>query len=300
MTKKVVVTGGAGWIGGWVVRELVERGYQVVVVDQKQPGEQQRVPGVRYRTGDHERLGDLVEVFHGATAAIHLSAIAAPGRYPNDYVFRTNTLGTYSAAEAAIICGLRALAAASSINVLGFGYRTHDFAPDYLPVDENHRLHAQDPYSLSKICDEQTLAMAHRRTGGALRTVAIRPSGVMRPWQYKDVAERLGREPTTGGRSLFTYTDPRDLAILFRLAIESEHPEAACVAVFANQVDSLAAAPLREVFPRAYPGTEHLPGLDCMTGTEAGVTCALANRLFGWQNVRSWRNPADHLPPPAA
>ena len=155
---RVAVTGGAGWIGGWVVRELAQQGHEVVVLDRQLPpdqttrrGAQPRVPGVRYRIGDHERLADMVEVFHGCEAAVHLSAIASPGTYPNPTVFGANIMGTFNACEAAYLSGMRALALASSINTLGFGYRTHEFAPQFAPVDETHPNLPQDPYGLSKL-----------------------------------------------------------------------------------------------------------------------------------------------------
>jgi nucleoside-diphosphate-sugar epimerase len=307
VAEKIAVTGGAGRIGGWVVRELVEHGYDVVVLDRNPPPEAQnargvlpRVPGVRYRVGNHESLSDVLEAFHGCARAIHLSAIPSPDTYPNTHVFHTNVQGTFNACEAAALLGLRALALASSINTLGFGFRTHPFPPQFMPVDETHPNLSQDPYGLSKLVGEEIAAAIHRRTAGELRVVSIRPSGVMRPWQYANARERIERDPTAASRSLFSYTDPRDLAVLFRLAVESDHPEAACTAVFAVQDDSFAIRPVREVLPLAYPGTERLPGLDQLGGTQSGVSNALARRLFGWTPTRSWRSPADHLPPPAA
>ncbi|HEX2032894.1 MAG TPA: NAD(P)-dependent oxidoreductase [Chloroflexota bacterium] len=307
MAKRVAVTGGAGWIGGWVVRELQAHDYEVVVLDRSLPpdepgrrGLQPRVPGVRYRIGEHERLGDVLEVFHGCEAAIHLSAIPSPGAHPNPQLFQTNVMGTFNACEAAALLGLRALAMASSINTLGFGYRTHAFAPQFMPIDETHPNLPQDPYGLSKLVGEEIAAAIHRRTAGQLRVVSIRPSGVTRPWQYAGAAENLRERPTAGERSLFSYTDPRDLAVLFRLAIESDNPEAACTAVYAVQDDAWADRPVREVLPMAFPGTESLPGLDKLDGTQSGVSNAQARRLFGWNPQRSWRNPADHLPRPGA
>ena len=110
MAEKIAVTGGAGWIGGWVVRELVEHGYDVVVLDRTLPPDAQnargvlpRVPGVRYRVGDHETLSDVLEAFHGCARAVHLSAIPSPGTYPNTQVFQTNVQGTFNACEAAAL-----------------------------------------------------------------------------------------------------------------------------------------------------------------------------------------------------
>src|SRR5919199_462227 len=269
MAEKIAVTGGAGWIGGWVVRELVEHGYEVIVLDRTPPPEEQnargvlpRVPGVGYRVGNHESLSDVLEAFHGCARAIHLSAIPSPGTFPNTQVFHTNVQGTFNACEAAALLGLRALALASSINTLGFGYRTHEFPPRFMPVDETHPNLPQDPYGLSKLVGEEIAAAIHRRTAGELRVVSIRPSGVMRPWQYAGAEERFETNPAAASRSLFSYTDPRDLATLFRLAIESTNKEAACTAVFAVQDDSFANRPVRDAPPPAYPGPEGLPGLE--------------------------------------
>ena len=65
---KVIVTGGAGRIGGFVVQELAQAGHEVVVLDRNLPRE--RVDGVRYRVGDHEDLGHIVELCAGAGAHI--------------------------------------------------------------------------------------------------------------------------------------------------------------------------------------------------------------------------------------
>ena len=123
------------------MRELVEHGWTVTVLDRERPphqptprGLQPAVPGVRYRIGNHENLGDLVEVFAGCEAAIHLAAIASPGTFPDTTVFTTNVVGNFNACEAAAVLGLKSLAMASSINTLGQGYRTHLHLPDFVPV----------------------------------------------------------------------------------------------------------------------------------------------------------------------
>ena len=49
MARKVAVTGGAGWIGGWVVRELREHDYEVVVLDRSLPGMEARYEREQFR-----------------------------------------------------------------------------------------------------------------------------------------------------------------------------------------------------------------------------------------------------------
>lgn len=305
MVRRVAVTGGSGWIGGWVVRELVEHGWRVTVIDRDRPPHQATprgilpaVPGVHYRLGNHENLGDLVEVFAGCEAAVHLAAIPSPGNHPDTQVFTTNVIGNFNACEAAAVLGLRALAMASSINTLGQGYRTHLHVPDFMPVDETHANRPQDPYGLSKLLGEVTAEQIHRRTAGRLRVVSIRPSLVARPWDYPHLAARFAERPLDGERAFYSYSDPRDLAVLFRLAIESENPEAACTEVYGVQDDSWGLRPTRELIAEAYPGTDQIPGMATLPATAAGITNARAKRLFGWAAQRSWRNPEDALPNP--
>ena len=101
---RIVVTGGSGRIGRFVVAELQQAGHTVVSFDRIAPP--QRVVGVAYRLGDHEDLGQLVEVCASADAIVHLAAIPAPGAHPSATLFRTNTLGTFNVHEAAMLLGV--------------------------------------------------------------------------------------------------------------------------------------------------------------------------------------------------
>src|SRR2546428_5606621 len=152
---KIVVTGGVGKIGQWVVKELVgnsERSHEVVVFD--------RVPGlasgpfqqgpIRYWMGDTLDLGQVMGILAGADAVIHLAAFPAPRFVTDDVTFRTNVLGTFNVHEAAWRLGIRRVVSASSSAAMGWVYREHDFLPEYLPLDENHPMAPQDSYGLSK------------------------------------------------------------------------------------------------------------------------------------------------------
>ncbi|MBM2809794.1 MAG: NAD-dependent epimerase/dehydratase, partial [Chloroflexi bacterium] len=152
---KVVVTGGVGKIGQWVVKELTtnsEQSHEVVVFD-RVPGPQQgpfQQGPVRYLMGDTLDLGQVMGVLAGADAVIHLAALPAPGFTTNDVTFRTNVQGTFNVHEAAWRLGIRRVVSASSTAALGWVYRERDFLPNYLPLDEDHPLAPQDAYGLSK------------------------------------------------------------------------------------------------------------------------------------------------------
>lgn len=277
---RIAVTGAAGRIGGYVVREL-RPDHEVIGFDRALPA--QPVAGVTYIRGDHADLGQIYGLLAGRDAVIHLSAITHPNADPPEVVFGHNILGTYNVAEAAATLGLKTIVHTSSINVLGFGYRHRDFNPEYLPIDEEHPNRPQDPYSLSKLAGEEVVATVHRRTG--IRAISIRPPAVIHPEQYPTLPERAA-DAARGQRGFWGYVDVRDLARGFRLAVENQ--TLACESFFIFAADSLATEPLCDLVPRFYPGAEAMAA--GLTGTQPGISIDKARRLLGYEPRHSWRD----------
>jgi nucleoside-diphosphate-sugar epimerase len=278
---RIVVTGGAGLIGSWLTRELVAHEHEVTVFDRVKPAELPK--GATYKLGDHDDQGGLYDVLRGHDAVIHLSAIPAVYYHPQPLVFRTNVLGTYYVAEAAGRLGLRIMVTASSINALGIGMAERKMEPLQIPIDETHPLRPQDAYSLSKVIDEQTVAALHRRTG--LRTIAIRPPLVAWPERFPSLIADLA-DPGLRHRVLWSYVDVRDLAVGFRLAVESQGVEQDAFFIVAD--DALAREPLAELMPRYYPSTGEMAKV--LTGTRPAVVNERAKRVLGFQPRWSWRD----------
>lgn len=279
---RVVVTGGSGRIGRWLVKELAPR-HDVTVFDRILPPEE--TAGVAYKLGECEDLGAVYDVLRGADAVIHLAAIPSNRHHPYPTVFRTNVVSTYNVGEAAGRLGLGKIVAASSINALGIPMAEREMAPLSLPIDEEHPRWPQDAYSLSKLIDEETLAALHRRTG--IKAIAIRPPLMLWPDRLDDTAirQRLD-DPARSYRVLWTYCDIRDLVTGFRLALENEMVENETF--FITAADALAREPLAELLPRFYPGTEQMATV--LTGTSPAVVSTKATRLLGYEPTRSWRD----------
>ena len=283
---RVVVTGGSGRIGRWLVRELVGRDHEVLVFDKTVPPEP--TPSVAYKLGECEDLGEVYDVLRGADAVVHLAAIPSNQRHPYPTVFRTNVVSTYNVGEAAGRLGLRKIVAASSINALGMSMAEREMTPLALPIDEEHPRRPQDAYSLSKLIDEETLKALHRRTG--IKAIAIRPPLMLWPDQLEatNIPARLD-DPALSYRVFWTYCDVRDLVQGFRLALEDETLERETF--FITAADALAREPLAELFPRYWPGTEQLAS--GLTGTSPAVVSTKAMRLLGYQPTWSWRDSTD-------
>ncbi|MCC6178666.1 MAG: NAD(P)-dependent oxidoreductase [Chloroflexi bacterium] len=287
---RVVVTGGSGRIGRWLVRELLPS-HEVTIFDRIPPSE--LPPGVQYKLGQCEDLGEVYDVLRGHDAVVHLAAIPSNKLHPYPTVFRTNVVSTYNVAEAAGRLGLRKIVAASSINALGIPMAERPFAPAYLPIDEQHPRLPQDAYSLTKLVDEETLGAIHRRTG--IPAIAIRPPLILwpdLPDGGNQLSERLA-DPSLSKRPMWVYCDVRDLVSGFRLALENETVEHETFFITAD--DALAREPLAGLLPRYVPGTEAMAA--GLTGTSPAVVSTKAKRLLGYQPRYSWRDyPTDGSP----
>ena len=276
---RLLVTGGGGRLGRWVVKELLSD-HEVVVA-----GLEETLPpdagwlGVRYEQADLTDAEAVARVAEGAEAIVHLAAFPSPiGREPED-VFANNLISTYNVVEAAIRQGARKVIYSSSGSALGFAFSVRDMVPDYMPIDEEHPLRPQDAYGLSKWLGEEILQAATRRTG--IRTIVLRPTNVVGP---EDYAERVPRMLKDGSGTL-SYVDARDFARAVRAALDDtgiEHDR-----FFITADDAMSREPLSVAFPRRFPGSEAIcAGLE---GIEGPISCAKAKRVLGFRPQFSWR-----------
>jgi nucleoside-diphosphate-sugar epimerase len=289
MTKKILVTGGAGMIGGYVVAELVRSGHEVVVMDQSRPDEP--VAGVRYRLANHEDLGEVVALCPGMEAIVHLSAIPAPRTHPDSLVFRTNIMGAFNVHEAAVIAGVPLVVSASSQSAYGFAWQHRPFYPRYLPLDEAHPDLSQDAYGLSKMVGEQIAHAYHRRCD--LRVCSIRPPLVVRPDLYQTQVRGHIAAPERWSETLYAYVDVRDLAAAFRLVVEA--PAGVIQDEVFNVVadDALATEPLAELLPRVDPVLGSMAA--GLVGRQSLISAARIRQVLGWQPAFSWRDVLDDV-----
>ena len=156
---KVLVTGGAGYIGSHTVRELVERGYDVVVLDTLELGSKQAVGNAKLYQGSitDDALLDRIFTQEKPDAIIHFAAYKAPGesmRMPGKY-FRTNVNGTLSLLEAMVHHNVHSIVFSSSCSIFG--------TPQTLPVAEDAPFHPESVYGESKLMCE-TLLKWYSRT----------------------------------------------------------------------------------------------------------------------------------------
>ena len=136
--KKVVVTGGSGKLGQFVIRDLLERDYCVLNLDRVVPREKLSMTW----QVDLRHAGDLFEAMRGAHGIIHLGAYQAPNLAPDAETLSNNVSATYNVLRAAADMGVKRVVLASSTAAFGFIYATKLWAPKYLPMDEDASIHA--------------------------------------------------------------------------------------------------------------------------------------------------------------
>jgi len=276
---KVVVTGGSGMLGRWVVRHFVEQGYDVLNVDTRRPDE----PVCKTLLANLENLGETYGALSGADAVVHLAAIPAAHIYTPEVTFRNNVMSTYNILEAAAGLGIRKAVIASSESSYGIVFAVHPPAPQYVPVDENHPQLPEDSYGLSKVVNEKTAEMFHRRTG--MQVVSLRLGNVIPPEWYERFPSFINR-PEERDRILWSYIDTRDAASACRLAIETDGLGAVALNIAAD--DSSMAVRSRDLLTARYPGVTDIRAP--LEGHETLLDNAKAKRLLGWQPVHRWRD----------
>jgi UDP-glucose 4-epimerase len=150
---KLLLTGGAGYIGSVVSRRLIEQGHDLVVFDSLERGHRGAVaPEATLVVGDlrnSEDIGDALEAdFDGV---LHFAALALVGEsveHPERY-YRTNVLGTLNLLEAMVTHGVPRLVFSSTCAVYG--------QPDVVPIAETAPPRPQNAYGASKLAADHLI-----------------------------------------------------------------------------------------------------------------------------------------------
>jgi nucleoside-diphosphate-sugar epimerase len=171
MTRKIVVTGGEGFIGSNLIERLVAKGFEVHSVDNTvRP--HMRIQGANYHTEDILDFSALKQLFARADVVFHMAALPSV----QDSIDRpietaeTNIMGTQYVFEAAHLAGVRRVVFSSSSAIYGDqgGPHQEDMKPSPL-----------SPYAAHKLAGE-TLAAMYSKTFG-LETVSLRYFNVYGP-----------------------------------------------------------------------------------------------------------------------
>ena len=176
---RTLVTGGAGFIGSHLVDALVERGDDVVVLDNLATGRATNVTRqAKFVEGDVSQPDDVMEAIAGCEVVFHQAALGSVPRSvarPLD-TDRANVHGTLTVLAAARETGVQRVVLASSSSVYGGAAQ--------VPTPENLELIPRSPYAVSKLTGEHYSRVAWELHG--LQTVCLRYFNVFGPRQRPD------------------------------------------------------------------------------------------------------------------
>lgn len=233
---KILVTGGAGYIGAITAKELEKVGHQVLVYDHffsHSPTKLGHTPYVKGGLLDARTLGKTLSSFH-PNIVMHFAAYIQMGESvvnPRKY-YDNNLLGTLSLVEAMIKTGCHKLVFASTAGVYGNSVA--------VPIPEDHQKEPQNPYGETKLAAERILKWYDQAYD--FKSISIRffnaagAVGELGEDHHDEshiiprviAAQQAGREftlfgndyPTPDGTCVRDYIHVLDLAAAFRLAAE--------------------------------------------------------------------------------
>jgi nucleoside-diphosphate-sugar epimerase len=281
---KIAVTGGSGKAGRVIVRDLHERGHEVLNIDLR-PSPESWSPDapIPFLLADVTDFGQALEALSGGSTlpgielVVHLAAIPSPAHATADQVFRTNITATHAVFSAAARLGLRRVVWASSETTLGLPF---DRPPDYAPVDEAH-VYPETSYALSKVLGEEMARQFNRWHGTTI--VGLRFSNIMVREDYQRFPS-FWDDPHARKWNLWGYVDESHVAESVRLALEADIDGTDSFIIAA--ADTVMKRPSRELMAAVFPG---VPVADQVSGTDTLLDIARARSVLGYEAAFSWR-----------
>jgi len=151
--NSIIVTGGAGFIGSHLVDALLEKGYEVIILDNFSTGRLKNLDHVADKVHlvecDVSQAGKWQDLFKGVDRVFHLAALAdiVPSiEKPDDY-YQSNVNGTFNVLEACRKYNVEKIVYSASSSCYGI--------PDEYPTKETAEIRPQYPYALTKYLGEQ-------------------------------------------------------------------------------------------------------------------------------------------------
>ena len=152
---KIVITGGAGFIGSHLVKKLLDKKYEIIVVDNFSTGRQSNVKEFKNKIkivkADISRKGSWTKYFKNVKAVFHLAALAdiVPSIQNPEKYFESNVLGTKNVLNTCILNKIPKIIYSASSSCYGI--------PSKYPTTENEKIDPRYPYALTKRIGEEMI-----------------------------------------------------------------------------------------------------------------------------------------------
>lgn len=282
--SKVVVTGGAGFIGSHLARTLVKEGHDVHIIDvtSTPPLPEWKIPGATYHIADVRNRAQLAPLFEGTEWVFHLAALPRV-QYSIEHPVEThevNVDGTLAVLDTAHAAHVKRVVITSSGSVYG--------DTDIVPIAEDAPIMPKSPYALHKYISE-LYGRVYADVYG-LSTVSLRPFNIYGPHSDprgpyalvvgKFIEQRREGKPLVmfgEGTTTRDYVHVEDLARAYLLAATSgKVGKGEAINIGGGKEISV-----REIAALVGGEVEHLPAR--LEPARACADITLAQELLGWQ-----------------
>jgi UDP-glucose 4-epimerase len=286
---KVLVTGGAGFIGSHLVHGLLDRGDRIRILDNLSTGSKANLAGldVEFIEGDIRDATVVQESMKDVDAVFHLAAFISVAGSMEDPLtcYAANLNGSLNVLMQASQAGVRRVVLASSAAIYG---------ESESPVAENHPSRPQSPYAASKLAMEQAAHLFSHSFN--LETVCLRFFNAYGPRQSPDspyaaaipkfIQAMLAGEPATihgDGRQTRDFVYVRDLVEAMLLAVDGDSIDGRVINIAGGK--SVPINELVEILQRFFPETPDPvfapPRQGDLRFSEADIS--LAERALGYR-----------------
>ncbi|CRG91028.1 hypothetical protein PISL3812_08076 [Talaromyces islandicus] len=292
MGRLVVVTGGSGQIGRYVIEQLLSHGHSVLNLDlMPGPNTVHTIKVDLTRSGDvynalssHFNLTEPLPVEPSLVpdAVVHLAGYARNMIVPDNETFQANVTSSYNIIDAACKLGIKKIICASSICVYGVTYANGDMDFASFPVNEATHVTPIDSYALSKRCTEVVAEGFARRF--ATDIYVLRIGRVVMPDEYKAVFASYVYEPRKWKVHGWSYVDARDLGRMCERSVLVDGLGFQIFNATNNEITNTRNA--GELVAELCP---HVALTRPLEEREAPITNRKIRELLGFREQHSWR-----------
>jgi len=301
---QVMVTGGSGHLGHYVIDELYRRGHSVVNADLVHPNVAHGVGSniflrmrerwaqtPRFFAVDVTNYGQVVSAMDGCDSIIALAARPSNANFTEEDILVTNVASMWNVCRAAELLRIRPVVLGSSYNSVGAMGTAERWEPrqskppEYFPLDEHVYTRSEEAYSVSKWLGEE-VGQAFARRSPWMSIASMRFNGIWDDAKFLALAATPITDVWERWQGFWTYLHIKDAATACAMAIESEdwtgHHR-----FFINADDTMLNIPTMDAIAQVYPGT---PVREPLDGFLAPLSTDNSKQLLGWTPTYSWRD----------
>lgn len=310
---RVLVTGGSGIVGHYVIDELYKLGHEVINADKFRVTSNLGHSGTTGQLASADAAvkmrehwptipkffeveisdyGQVISAMDGCDAVISLASRPSAANYVEEDVVQTNTMSMWNVCRAAEQLKVKRVALGSSYNAVGAMGTAARWEPqevkppEYFPLDQNVYTRSEDPYSIAKWLGEE-IGEAFSRRSPWMAIASMRFNGMWDDAYFTHLQANPITDPWTRCQGFWTYLHIRDAARACVQSVTVDNDWNGHHRFFLNANDTMLNIPTMEAIKTVYPD---VPLNKEFEDFEAPISTQNVTDVIGWAPIYSWRD----------